>query len=316
MSNEAALLETLAVVGPLALVVVGFLYWFGLLSGDALAKGPGRASTLSGWDVLAALGLALTGMALVNLVVVVLGIEVSGGAGGEAAAEEAMKGAARGEAAPSDATTGDGSGTLSRAAAILNAVGSLLIYGLPAGYFLLRMSRWVQGPGVVVAGLVPRRPAGELGLGLLALVVVMPVMLTVSALVGLFGHAIGFPPPDLGHQMLRHMQQSSDVVVVGAIVVMAVVIAPVGEELVFRGLLQTTLLRYLGRGRRWAVVVGGAGLFTSVHFAASWQAVPAIFVLGIALGWLYERTGSLWPAVVLHLVYNAMQVTFVLTLYK
>ena len=47
-------------------------------------------------------------------------------------------------------------------------------------------------------------------------------------------------------------------------------------------------------------------------FAADWHALPALFVLSLGLGWLYERTGSLWAVMLMHALFNASQITFTL----
>jgi membrane protease YdiL (CAAX protease family) len=48
-------------------------------------------------------------------------------------------------------------------------------------------------------------------------------------------------------------------------------------------------------------------LITAVLFAAihlSWTNFGVLFVLGVALGYLYERTGNLWACMVLHGLFN------------
>ncbi len=83
------------------------------------------------------------------------------------------------------------------------------------------------------------------------------------------------------------------------LVLAAVVVIPLGEELFFRGLLlRGFLLRY---GPRTALVLTSL-LFAVVHFNP-WG-LPGIFLVGILLGWLVLRSGSLWPACLGHALYN------------
>ncbi len=83
----------------------------------------------------------------------------------------------------------------------------------------------------------------------------------------------------------------------------AAVLIPVGEELFFRGLLlRGFLLRY---GRRTALLLT-ATLFAIVHFNP-WGLL-SIFLVGLFLGWLVLRTGSLWCACLAHGVYNLVAV--------
>ena len=78
-------------------------------------------------------------------------------------------------------------------------------------------------------------------------------------------------------------------------------LGPLVEELLFRGLLYGWMRRHLG-------VLASASLsalvFASVH-AIPWL-IPSFFAIGVVLALLYERSGSLWPAIALHGTYNAI----------
>jgi membrane protease YdiL (CAAX protease family) len=81
----------------------------------------------------------------------------------------------------------------------------------------------------------------------------------------------------------------------------AVVIAPVAEEVFFRGLLQTFLVRVLGR--RWPAIVVAAVLFSLAHLSSPHH-IPALVVLAVMLGYAYERTGSLVSPILIHAAFN------------
>lgn len=83
----------------------------------------------------------------------------------------------------------------------------------------------------------------------------------------------------------------------------AAVLIPVGEELFFRGLL---LRGFLGRYGRMNALLLTALLFAIVHLNP-WGLL-SIFLVGLFLGWLVLRTGSLWCACLAHGVYNLMAV--------
>jgi membrane protease YdiL (CAAX protease family) len=78
-------------------------------------------------------------------------------------------------------------------------------------------------------------------------------------------------------------------------------VAPVVEELFFRGWLQHVIARDLAGNRRWLAPVIAALAFASVHPPASFFAV---FPLGLVAGVLYSRTRSLAPSVVAHAAHN------------
>jgi len=90
------------------------------------------------------------------------------------------------------------------------------------------------------------------------------------------------------------------------IIAAAVILAPLLEEILFRGLLQSMLRRFVTP--KYTVLLSAA-LFAMVHFAAEPQAVPALFVLGLALGYSYERSGRLWRPILLHALFNAVMIT-------
>ena len=79
------------------------------------------------------------------------------------------------------------------------------------------------------------------------------------------------------------------------------VAAPLTEELMFRGVIQTRLERAMPV---WAAVVVQAVLFGVVH-GTPIQMVYA-FLLGLVFGFLRSRTGSILPGFAAHAVFNAM----------
>lgn len=79
------------------------------------------------------------------------------------------------------------------------------------------------------------------------------------------------------------------------------VVAPLAEETLFRGFLFAGLLRHVGERLAYGV---SALCFAVVHFAP--LALPPLFVLGVVLAWLYQRTRSIWPSVVLHAAVNTV----------
>ena len=79
------------------------------------------------------------------------------------------------------------------------------------------------------------------------------------------------------------------------------VVTPVVEEMFFRGFIFAGLAPRLGVGR--AMVVSSV-VFSLFHLDIG-VFVP-IFMTGLLLAWLYQRTGSLWPGVLAHAGQNAL----------
>jgi membrane protease YdiL (CAAX protease family) len=85
------------------------------------------------------------------------------------------------------------------------------------------------------------------------------------------------------------------------LVVALVVVAPIAEELFFRGIVFNAWLREFGLRR---AIIGSALLFALIH--GSIFVIPAILALGIGLALLYHRTGSLPASMAMHATFNGI----------
>lgn len=134
------------------------------------------------------------------------------------------------------------------------------------------------------------------------LVVLIPaIAMTIPALV-LLTSTIGgflvdiFPLSESEAAMFEEMGSGSFGAIIGACV-----LAPILEEMLFRGIILRSFLHQYGR---WAAIVGSAALFGLAHMNI--YQFAAALVLGIIAGWLYERTRSLLPCIALHAAYNGL----------
>lgn len=92
-----------------------------------------------------------------------------------------------------------------------------------------------------------------------------------------------------------------------AFAVLGSVVAPIGEEIFFRGMLYTTLKRRTSSGSLIPLIVS-ALLFALMH-ANPLHLLP-LLVMGLMFAIVYERTGSLWIPILMHAVNNG--ITFVM----
>ncbi len=106
------------------------------------------------------------------------------------------------------------------------------------------------------------------------------------------------------HPVLEYLETAGWAGTAGAILAV-VVLAPLAEEVFFRGLTQSMLRRYLGSG--WAAIVIASVAFAAVH-GQQYQDMPALFILSLALGYNYERTGRLTAPILLHGIFNGVMV--------
>jgi membrane protease YdiL (CAAX protease family) len=92
------------------------------------------------------------------------------------------------------------------------------------------------------------------------------------------------------------------------IVITTVIIAPVFEEMLFRGLFQTMLRSFLQKP--WLSILISSALFASIHQMVHW---PALFILSICLGYAYEKSGSLFRPIFIHALFNGITIAATLS---
>lgn len=119
---------------------------------------------------------------------------------------------------------------------------------------------------------------------------------------GTITQAVGWNPPELANASLTQVF-GPDAFGLTLAVIMVVVIGPIIEEVVFRGVL---LEAFESKLPATVALVAQASLFALYHFTP-WMVVPT-FVLGLAAGWIARTRESLWPAIALHALYNAVPV--------
>jgi len=135
--------------------------------------------------------------------------------------------------------------------------------------------------------------------------------LVVLALVGVEVVAVAYGLLMQSLDLREPISLSSDVSAVfgggnlGLLVAAALVavVAPLVEELAFRGTIMTALG---SRMSMWPAIGISAVLFAAYH-ASVWLFFPML-VLGVALGWLAWTRRSLWPAIAMHVLYNGLAV--------
>lgn len=94
------------------------------------------------------------------------------------------------------------------------------------------------------------------------------------------------------------------------------VIAPIIEEVVFRGAILRKLLEVFSRNGEqtrqgtWKAIVVSAAMFSLAHLNPA--QIPHAFLLGILLGWLCVRTGSIVPSMLFHWVNNTVAMLLVM----
>tara|TARA_B100002003_G_scaffold109494_1_gene101369 strand:+ start:2757 stop:3665 length:909 start_codon:yes stop_codon:yes gene_type:complete len=105
-------------------------------------------------------------------------------------------------------------------------------------------------------------------------------------------------PPDTAQQVMDEAGGSliTTLILVG-------IIGPIAEEIFFRGFVLPGLVKQFGIVRSLLL---SSFLFGIFHFDPG--AVVPTFTLGLALGWVYLKTGSIWPSVFAHGLHNSLAI--------
>lgn len=115
-----------------------------------------------------------------------------------------------------------------------------------------------------------------------------------------------------GHTVTQDIQQIGGRTPLGLrlpLLLVVVGVGPLVEELLFRGVLLSALMRRWPVG--WAVAASSL-LFALVHLPGleyQWYALPNLLLLALLLAGLRLRAGSIWPAVLAHGVNNLLATT-------
>lgn len=152
-------------------------------------------------------------------------------------------------------------------------------------------------------------------LGVFGAVLSWPIVTaTGMLLVAAHEHWTGQPVPRVAHATLERVVAGTldpwTIVLIGC----AVIGAPILEELMYRGFVQSGILR--ATRLAWLSVVAASIFFGMMHIAGGagmpWYAVAVVTVLSICMGVAFERTRDLSTPIVMHILFNAGNVAMAL----
>jgi membrane protease YdiL (CAAX protease family) len=142
--------------------------------------------------------------------------------------------------------------------------------------------------------------------GFLAFLAVMPLATGAGLAWERLLETMGLPTER--QELVDLILQSESPSLLSFVILLALVVAPVAEELVFR----IGIFRYLrSRGPRWAAYGVSAGLFALLHF--NWMSALPLFILGLVFAVSYERTGRMAVPMIAHALFNLNTLLLVLS---
>jgi hypothetical protein len=145
----------------------------------------------------------------------------------------------------------------------------------------------------------------EIGIGFTGYFAILPIFVMILIFLVLVAHFFAYEPPPhpLVEVFLEETKRSPWLVIYS--IFLASMIGPVFEEIFFRGFCYPIFKNRWGVG--WAMILSSA-FFALIHHSqfAFWP----IFVLGLALAFLYEKRGSLLAPIALHILHNTVFISY------
>ncbi len=198
--------------------------------------------------------------------------------------------------------------TLEPTSTALLVVSTLLMHwtGLAAALWLLWRNGW---PPRVAFGGSRLNPSLQIATGVLGYLALMPVIALVSYFTIRFitvWNQSGLPLIKNEEQMILEFFKGGQTFRLAYATFTAVILAPLAEEVLFRGIALPALARRMGT---FTAVVTVSALFAAIHFHVA--GFPVLFTLGVALALAYLRTCSLLVPIALHTTFNLATVLIV-----
>jgi membrane protease YdiL (CAAX protease family) len=187
---------------------------------------------------------------------------------------------------------------------VKSAAGSLVMLFIVIGFLAVRKLSPSELFGLQRIGIWK---AGITG-GLLVAAIFPPLMLASYVVQKLMGGQVKEQEVvEFFREAAGANQQSS----IAAMFVMAVVVAPIFEEIVFRGYLYAVFKSWAGS---FASLVFTAALFAAVHNNVA--VLPSLLILAVGLTIAYEWSGSILVPIAMHATFNALQLVTLLVALK
>ncbi len=155
---------------------------------------------------------------------------------------------------------------------------------------------------VEIFQLQPSRFPRAAATGILWLAITYPLILAAQAFVQkVFGSS------DDSQLIVKYFLEHPDLKHRAAVIFMAVIVAPVAEEVLFRGYFYGVMRRY---GGRLPALLTSSLLFAAIHVHL--PSLLGLGILAVILCLLYERTGSLWAPITMHAAFNASTIVLLI----
>lgn len=197
---------------------------------------------------------------------------------------------------------------------LINCIGAIVVIALILFMVRAYFARRLKGFGLNI-----RSIHKDFFAAFVSLLTVLPLMEAAIRLMMLIGELFYGPEYQIPqHEQLKMITIYPQWQFLILTFIAIAVIVPVLEEMLFRGLFQTVIrslletrdLKLKSRYHPWIAIFITSGLFSMVHGnVPHW---PALFILGVCMGYAYEKSGSLFRPILIHAFFNSFAVISVL----
>lgn len=176
-----------------------------------------------------------------------------------------------------------------------------------AAIFLTRFTR--------PSGLPASPPFHAALAGVVAFMLITPIVASLSIALNALLVSLGQPrTPDAAHQTLAILAERRDPMLTALTLAHVALLVPIAEEFIWRGMVQPGIRSALGA---WPGIAITTVLFTLIHWGALAPegrvvGLSMLVALALGLGILRERTGSVRAPIVVHALFNALNVALTL----
>lgn len=181
-----------------------------------------------------------------------------------------------------------------------------LVVNLLTCLFIFNIVRTGYGLPVASLGLTIRNWKSDVKTGLKHYLVVLPVIIASGFIVDFVLRAFGIEPAQ--QDIINNILSEDSLGILAFMVFFGMLAAPIVEELLFRGFLQSAVR--ITCGKMQTILISGF-VFALIHWNA--HVFLQIFVLGLLLAYLFEITGSLVAPITVHICHNTITLAFLLS---
>ncbi|OHB36475.1 MAG: hypothetical protein A2Y08_01070 [Planctomycetes bacterium GWA2_40_7] len=185
-------------------------------------------------------------------------------------------------------------------------LGLSLIVNILTCFYVFYIIRVEYGLPVTSLGFTTRNWKSDVIIGLKHYLIVLPVIIIAGVVVDFVLRMFGIAPEQ--QDIINKILNEDSFGVLAFMFFFGMLAAPVVEELLFRGFLQTAVRTTFGKLK--AILISGF-LFALIHLNA--HVFLQIFILGLLLAYLFEKTGALIAPITVHVCHNTATLAFLIS---